>query len=134
MFSYINKDKKVIVIDEKYDEYLGFVYGEIIRDSLYDYALDNKLNCIPLSIGKWWGNIMLSGKWTESEIDVVVNKNNVGFGECKYRNKKVGVKELESLKKTTYLLASKCGFSDELLNAKDDNLLLVCNDEFIKSA
>ena len=50
MFTYINKDKKVIVIDEKYDEYLGFVYEEIIRDSLYDYALDNKLNFMPLSI------------------------------------------------------------------------------------
>ena len=125
MFTYINKDKKVIVIDEKHDEYLGFVYEEIIRDSLYDYALDNKLNFMPLSI---W-------KWTESENDVVgINKDNVVFGECKYRNKKVGVKELESLKKTTYLLASKCGFSDKLLNVKDDNLLLVCNDEFIKSA
>ena len=89
MFTYINKDKKVIVIDEKYDEYLDFVYEEIIRDSLYDYALDNKLNFMPLSI---W-------KWTESENDVVVNKDNVVFGECKYRKKKVGVKELENLKK-----------------------------------
>ncbi len=139
----LEEKAKSFILNQRFDEYLGFVYEEIIRDSLYDYALACKLDFMPLSIGKWWGNIMLNGKWTESKIDVVgINKNNIVLGECKYRNKKVGIKELDSLKyksqfilkedkKVTYLLASGSGFSDELLSIKDDNLLLICNSEIL---
>lgn len=131
---------KTYVLNERYNEYLGFIYEEIIRDSLFDLALENKLNFMPLNVGKWWGNVMLNGKWIESEIDVVgTNKDNVVFGECKYRNKKMGIKELDNLKykanfilkegqKATFLLASENGFTNELLDLKDDDLLLIEGD------
>ncbi len=139
----LQEKAKPFVLDQRFDEYLGFVYEEIIRDSLYDYALIGKLNFMPINIGKWWGNIMVNGKWIESEIDVVgINKDDVLFGECKYRNKKVGIKELESLKyksqfilkegqKAHYLLASQSGFTNDLLSIRDDSLLLVDGDKAI---
>lgn len=139
----LQEKAKLYVLNERFNEYLGFVYEEIIRNNLYDYALSNKLNFIPITVGKWWGNICVNGKWMESEIDVVgVNKDNVVFGECKYRNKKVGVKELEYLKlkanfalkegqKVCYLLASEAGFTDDLLNDKNDNLLLISGIEIV---
>ncbi len=139
----LEEKAKPFVLDQRFDEYLGFVYEEIIRDSLYDYALIGKLNFMPTNIGKWWGNIMVNGKWIESEIDIVgINKDDVLFGECKYRNKKVGIKELESLKyksqfilkegqKAHYLLASQSGFTNDLLSIRDDSLLLVEGDKAI---
>lgn len=135
---------KSYVLNERFDEYQGFIYEEIIRNSLYDLALDNALNFMPINIGKWWGNIMINGEWGESEIDVVgVNNNNIVFGECKYRNKKIGIKELDGLKykanfilkpnqRVTYLLASKSGFTSDLLSAQDSNLILIFGDKVIK--
>ena len=134
---------KPYVLNERYDEYLGFIYEEIIRDGLFDLALENKLSFMPLNIGKWWGNIMVNGKWIETEIDVVgVNKDSIVFGECKYRNKKMGIKELENLKykanfilkegqKSTYILASENGFTNELLNIIDNDLLLIKGNKVI---
>ncbi len=138
----IGKESKSFILDEQYNEYLSFIYEEIIRDNLFSYALEKKISFMPVEVGKWWGNVQLNGNWLESEIDVVgVNKDKVVLGECKYRNKKIGLKELDDLKikgnfvsgsnkKITYLLASKSGFTDDLLNLKSDDLILV-NDEEI---
>ncbi len=133
----LEEKAKPFILNEQYNEYLGFIYEEIIRNSLYQFALTNKLDFMPIEIGKWWGNIYINGKWCESEIDVVgVNKTNVILGECKYRNKKIGLKELEQLKykssfilkenqKAIYLLASASGFTDELLQLKENDVLLI---------
>ena len=64
------------------------------------------------------------------------------MGECKYKNKLVGLKELELLKLKVnfvsnenkniyYLLVSHSGFTDELLNIKDDNIILVAGFKII---
>ena len=133
----LEEKAKSFILNEQYNEYLGFIYEEIIRNSLYQLALLNKLPFMPIDIGKWWGNIYLNGKWCESEIDVVgINGNNLVLGECKYRNKKVGIKELDNLKykasfitkegqRVTYLLASASGFTDELLQLKSKEILLI---------
>ena len=131
------------ILNERYNEYLGFIYEEIIQNSLYEYALNKKIPFMPSYVGKWWGNIKLKDKWCESEIDVVAkNKDNLILGECKYKSKLVGAKELEFLKLKSnfvssedeniyYLLASQSGFTDELLNIKDDNLILIDGFEVI---
>ena len=116
---------------------MGFIYEEIIQSSLFEYALNKKISFMPSSISKWWGNIKLNNKWCESEIDIVAtNKDNLILGECKYKNKRIGIKELEFLKLKAnfvsnedkdiyYLLASQNGFTDELLSIKDDHLILI---------
>ena len=73
----------------------------------------------------------------ESEIDVIAfDQRNLLLGECKYRSKAVGVQELESLRlkgefvqakgrQLHYLLASKSGFTNELLALQDPHVMLV---------
>jgi hypothetical protein len=70
------------------------------------------------------------------DIDIIAkDKNNILFGECKWTNKKVGVEVYDKLKlrsefiksKTLnkkYAIFSKSGFTQELLNLKNDNLFL----------
>ena len=137
----LEEKAKSYILNEKYNEYLGFIYEEIIRNSLYQLALLNKLPFMPKDIGKWWGNIYLNGNWCESEIDVVgMNGNNLVLGECKYRNKKIGIKELDNLKykasfitkegqQVIYLLAGASGFTDELIKLKSKDILLIEGNE-----
>ncbi len=67
------------------------------------------------------------------------------LGECKYSNKKVGIDILEALKNKTkyinsslpiskYLLFSKSGFTDELINISknNENILLIEKLELLK--
>lgn len=114
------------VLGDRYSEYLGSVYEDMIRDSCYDYALRGLLPFMPQHVGKWWGNVRDGSGWHESEVDVVAYDNdNIVIGECKYRNKAIGISELEDLKskaafiptrgrKIYYLLASRSGFTDEV--------------------
>lgn len=114
------------ILNDRYKEYLGYVYEEVIKQNCFQYALNNVIPFMPLSIGKWWGNIQKDNQWIESEIDLIAyNHDSIIFGECKYKNKMVGIKEFDLLKlksqfvntsgkKVYYLLASKNGFSEEL--------------------
>ncbi len=114
------------VLGERYNEYLGSVYEDIIRAGCYEYALHGTLPFMPMEVGKWWGNVKNEKSWHESEVDVIAyDSSNIVIGECKYRNKAVGIGELNDLKAKTlfipthgrkiyYLLASKSGFTDEV--------------------
>ena len=77
-----------------------------------------------LKAGRWWSK--------DEEIDVVgVSEEFLLVGECKYSNKKVGVDILESLERKSkkielklpikhYLLFSKSGFTEDLLEVEKD--------------
>ena len=92
---------------------------------------------MPSVVSKWWGNIKDHGEWTESEVDVVAfDNNNVVLGECKYKSKAVGLKELQDLEKKAefisvknrkiyYLLASKSGFTEDLINTDRADVTLI---------
>lgn len=127
------------VLGSKYNEYLGFVYEEIIASRCFKYALEGGLPFMPTNIGKWWGNVKENGDWHESEIDLVAfDDHNVVLGECKYKNKQIGFGELDNLRlkaafipikdrKIYFLLASKSGFTNEIINLREslDNLVLI---------
>lgn len=146
MITQIGSKAKPYVLDTVFQEYMGFVYEDVIRNSLFSLALNHDIPFMPKEIGKWWGNIRKDGTWMESEIDAAaVNGRNVLLGECKYRNRKAGIQELESLKmkagyavneasRITYLIASSGGFTDELLNIKETDLVLICKDQVVKKA
>ncbi len=80
------------------------------------------------NIGRWWNK--------QDEIDIVGydRGNNYIFGECKWRNEKVGISVLESLKdkvnlnfpnkKAYYYLFSKSGFTAELRELEKEDTYL----------
>ena len=137
MITQIGKKSRPYILDHAYEEYLGFVYEDITRNSLYQLALDDVLPFMPKQIGKWWGNIRKNDAWMESEIDIAAsNGNNVLLGECKYRNRKAGLQELDNLRlksefaapkgsKIIFLIASDGGFTKELLDYEQSDLILL---------
>lgn len=131
MITAIGEKSAEYILDTSYSEYLGFVYEEIIKENCFDYAVKGIIPFMPETVSKWWGNIKDGNEWKESEVDLIAyNNNKIVVGECKYRNKAAGIKELDSLKKKAafipvknreiyYLIASKSGFTDELAERKD---------------
>ena len=99
---------------------------------------------MPNNIGNCYVNVFQDGKWFETEIDVIgINGQNVIIGECKYKNKKIGINELKQLQfkanflvksnqNVFYMLASNEGFTKELLELNDKNLLLIHGTKPIK--
>lgn len=88
-------------------------------------------------------NIISSGSfWTkDSEIDLLIRTKDgqVIVGECKYKHTKICKNVLNSLQKkvkrlgltpSCFALFSKSGFSKEVLNLKDKNLLLYSLQDF----
>lgn len=124
------------ILGEHYQEYLGFVYEDIIRGNCFQYALSGLIPFMPTQTGKWWGQVKLGEEWKESEIDLVAcDEQHIVIGECKYRTKQMGIKELVQLeakaasvptknREVYYLLASKSGFMDELKNVPDHVILV----------
>ena len=99
-------------------------YEELARESLLN------TNTIPFPIkklGRWWDK--------NDEIDIVgIGENEIVFGECKWSVKKVGLSVLYDLKekskkvqwkntnrKEYFILFSKEGFSDELIEFTKEN-------------
>jgi hypothetical protein len=101
--------------------------NSLVFEQLSNELLNQHYNNRLLSMGSYWD--------VKSEFDILA-KTTTGeriVGECKYKNRRVCKSELtklkqkadiSSLKADTYALFSKSGFSNELLNRKDKNLLL----------
>ncbi|WP_057979307.1 ATP-binding protein [Caloramator mitchellensis] len=111
------------------NEYVSFAFEDVCKEYLRKNNKQNKLPFRFLKIGRWWDK--------KDEIDIVAydNLGNALFGECKWKNSKAGLKELNKLKEKSikvdnnfinkyYYIFSKSGFDDELLDiAKIDNTI-----------
>ena len=125
------------VLDHRYQEFIGVTYEDIIRDSCIQYALNQRIPFMPRTIGKWWGPVFKNNAWQESEVDLIAyNDQHLLVGECKYRTKAVGLKEMDDLKlkaqfipagkrELFYLLASKSGFTVDILSLQDPHVILI---------
>ncbi len=129
-----NKDHILEKISRDFDSYLGKIFEDIVKE--FFILMNNqeiktkKLNFT--KIGKWWE--------LGEDIDLVLDqKNEVIFVEIKFKEKKIGFKVYNDLvrksKKTsasgkfTYILVSKAGFKQDIINKKPKNLtLLTLND------
>ena len=92
---------------------------------------------MPRAVGKWWGQVKAEDQWTETEIDLAAyDDHHLILGECKYREKAVGLQELNRLmfkaqfvalkkRELYYLLASRSGFTQELLSLRDPRVILI---------
>ena len=140
----LNSKARNYILDDSYKTYLGRIYEQIIRESLFEYALNRDIPFMPKVVNKWWGNIKKDNSYIESEVDVIAyDAHNVIVGECKYKNKMVGINEYNLLmskanninvgdRKIYYLLASKSGFSKDILNLKDNNLILIEKNKVVR--
>ena len=108
-------------------DYMGLTFEQMCRDYLIYYAKN-----LPIELnetGQWWGNDPLQKK--QIQIDIVgtpVNGKEYLIGSCKYRNEKIGLDELELLRRYVaafgkgdryhYYIFSKGGFTEGLKEAQ----------------
>lgn len=128
-----------------YNTYMGSVFERVCNQWL---SIKNSRGELPLmftSSGRWWGQNSNSPSHEQVEIDIVARDgNNYIFGECKWRNEKLGVSVLEKLReksdifsknrgRTWYFLFSKSGFSDRLIETanNDDSIVLISIDDIL---
>lgn len=78
-------------------DYMGLVFEQMCRDYLLYYAENLPIELS--QIGQWWGTDSKAKK--EVQIDIVassVDEKEFIIGSCKFRNKQIGVDELELLR------------------------------------
>ena len=110
-----------------YPDYMGLVFEKMCQEYLLRYAKD--LPILLSNVGQWWGTDSKTRR--EVQIDIVgapVDGNEYLIGSCKYRNEKVGIEELELLRRYAavfrqngifhYYFFSKGGFTPALLEAE----------------
>ena len=110
-----------------YPDYMGLVFEKMCQEYLLRYAKD--LPILLSNLGQWWGTDSKTRR--EVQIDIVgapVDGNEYLIGSCKYRNEKIGIEELELLRRYAavfrqngifhYYIFSKGGFTPTLLEAE----------------
>ncbi|MCK4642906.1 ATP-binding protein [bacterium] len=117
-------------IESLLDDFTGASFEKICIERVKSL---NKYNYLPfkfMKIGRWWD------KSEEIDIVCVDEVGNYLFGECKWRNRKLGKKEYFQLEEKSkqfsvkgekyFCFLSRSGFSPTLWNlaAKDKNILL----------
>lgn len=129
-----NPEKALEIILNNLNNYIGIQFEEICKRFIQENP--EIFGFIPKVIGKQWGKVPYK-KGESYDIDIVAYDNdNVIFGECKWKNKKVGIDEYKKLllrseyleaskRKKIYVLFSKSGFEPELEKLKQENLYLI---------
>ncbi len=116
-------------IEPDLSTYMGEVFEDISKQYLIRKNGTKELPFIFSEIGSWWGTNPISK--TQEEIDIIArDDNNIIFGECKWRNKEIGIDVLKKLMGRSsvldsankyFYIFSKSGFTNELKNySKED--------------
>lgn len=114
-------------VKQFYPDYMGLVFERMCREYLLRYA--KNLPILLGGIGQWWGTDAKTRK--EVQIDIVgtpTEGEEYLIGSCKYRNERIGIEELELLRRYAavfrananfhYYIFSKGGFTSALLEAE----------------
>lgn len=123
------------------NDFMGHIFEEICKQYLYLPDIYSRLPFTIGDVGRWWGNNPRMKRQEEIDLMSVLDKQAL-FGECKWKNEKVGVNVLETLQERGELFAyqdkyyyifSKSGFDDELiLSAKQlQNVTLVSFEQMV---
>jgi len=111
--------------ENHYARLRSLVYEQLCNDMLCHYLKERGIAL--LSSGSYWD------QYSEFDLLAVTSEKRLILGECKYRERKVCKNELSKLKAKAeksgiaveiFVLFSKSGFSNELLQLKEKNLLL----------
>lgn len=117
-------------MEKELEEYCGKIFEDIVTD-FFLFMRNKKIKGVEVKFidyGKWWEK--------GEDIDLVLdNKSTTIFVEIKFKNTKLNSKSFEDLKdkslktsakgKFKYVLVSKSGFEQELIDRKIPNLLLL---------
>jgi len=124
------------VFDDQLASHTGRVFEECAKQYMWRALKTKKLPVSFKKIGRWWGSNPKERR--EEEIDFIAFSGDKAiFGECKWKNSKIGEDVLSDLirksallkqfKENYYMLFSKSGFTstlkDKALN--QDNILLI---------
>lgn len=121
----------IAYIEEKYQEYMGQVFETICKQWLIKENISGNLPLDIAKIGKWWG--MDNTAREQAEIDIVAGNyhGDMIFCECKWRNEKTDVAEVEKLvrrsslvkekKESWFYVFSRSGFTDACLDLVRDS-------------
>ena len=124
------------VFDDQLASHTGRVFEECVKQYMWRALKTKKLPVSFKKIGRWWGSNPKERR--EEEIDFIAFSGDKAiFGECKWKNSKIGEDVLVDLmrksallkqfKENYYMLFSKSGFTstlkDKALN--QDNILLI---------
>ena len=121
------------------NNYMGRVFEDICTQFLWNNY--KTLPIKPREIGRWWGNN--PAQRCEEEIDILaIDGDSAIFGECKFRNEKLGSETLENIKRKSdlfkvktkyYYLFSKSGFTNEVMQiaAIESNIRLLSLNDLI---
>lgn len=126
-------------VKQHFSDYMGLIFEKMCQQYLQRYASD--LPILLNDVGQWWGTDAKARK--EIQIDIVgtpVEGNEYIIGSCKYRNEKIGTKELELLRSYAsvfregaifhYYIFSKGGFTPALMEeAEKDGVVLLTLDD-----
>lgn len=117
-----------LAVKKQIPDYMGLVFEQMCREYLLRYA--KNLPILVDEVGQWWGTDPKEKK--KVQIDIVgcpVEGNEYIIGSCKYKNEKIGVEELELIKryasvfgygsKYHYYIFSKNGFTNGLQGLAD---------------
>lgn len=121
------------IIRPSIEQFLGQIFEDVCRELLIRLNREGKLPFRFERIGSWWER--------NEEVDVVAYNNhsrNFLFGECKWRNKPIGINILADLKRKAeiikkhtavadehYVLLSKSGFTASLEDASPKEKLVL---------
>ncbi len=121
-------------VKQYYPDYMGLIFEKMCREYLQRYA--QNLPVVPGEIGQWWGTDPELKK--EVQIDIVGTSLESGeylIGSCKYCSEKIGVDELELLRRYAsvfrkggrfhYCIFSKGGFTPGLLDLAEKGEVLL---------
>lgn len=135
--SYIELDEIDFVMDKIKRSFIvnhvSFVYEEICRENILNMVINGEIEIEIQKIGRWWDS--------KEEIDIVglnFENNDILFGECKYLNIPVDVDVFYKLKEKSqmvewkkgkrneyFIIFSKSGFTDSLVNVAKENKNLI---------
>ena len=114
------------MIEPNLDYFVSFDFEKVCIQYMRKLNKERKLPFRFTKIGRWWNK--------DNEIDIVAfdTKGNYIFGECKWRNKKTGFKEIRALKEKSrnfendasenyFVIFSKSGFTEELIHLGEDD-------------
>lgn len=123
-------------IEPSYNEYMGIVFEKICRDYLLIQNTRGNLPILFTTIGRWWGSHPVHHN--QIEIDLVAKEGkDYLICECKWRNEKLDLPVLNSLREkadafnknrdnTWFILFSKSGFTTAVHDEaeKDRHIIL----------
>lgn len=134
--SVMNKIRKNFI-----DSHVSFVYEDVCREKMWDLGANGYWEFNFNKVGRWWDN-------KNNEIDIVAlntEGNEIIFGECKYWKDTVGVNVFIDLERKAklvewnnkdrsehYILFSKSGFTQDLINLAKTRSNVVLLDSFTR--